>query len=199
VASDGARGFLSSTKAYATNALIVLDHFHVKKYLNDALDSVRKEELRKARKENNDELSHVLHCNQRFILMQSKNSKRKQDVLNKLAELNERLYHAMLLKEQFLAVYKAKNQKTAGTNLKEWIVAALKSKISPFVELGNKFFRKRHFILNYFVCNITTAISEGINNKIKRLSRMAYGFRDVYYFLLKIHQHCGLLNPRSST
>jgi transposase len=192
VASDGARGFLSSAKAYATNALIVLDHFHVKKYLNDAVDSVRKEELRRARKENNDELSHVLHCNQRFILMQSRNSKRKQDILNKLAELNERLYHAMLLKEQFLAVYTAKDQKTARTNLKEWIMAALKSKISPFIELGNTFFRKRHFILNYFVCNITTAISEGINNKIKRLSRMAYGFRDVYYFLLKIHQHCGL-------
>jgi transposase len=199
VASDGAKGFLSSTKAFAKNALIVLDHFHVKKSLNDALDKVRKEELRKAQKEHNDELSRILHCNQRFILMQSKTSKRKENVLNKLAVLNERIYQAMLLKEQFLSVYKAKNRKTARTNLKEWIIAAMKSKISAFVELGNKFFRKRHFILNYFVCNITTAISEGINNKIKRLSRMAYGFRDVYYFLLKIHQHCGLLNPRTST
>ena len=199
VASDGARGFLSSTKDFAKNALIVLDHFHVKKSLNDALDTVRKEELRKARKENNDELSQILHCNQRFILMQSKTSKRKMDVLNKLAVLNERIYQAMLLKEQFLAVYKTKDQKTARTNLKGWIIAAMKSKISAFVELGTKFFRKRHFILNYFVCNITTAISEGINNKIKRLSRMAYGFKDVDYFLLKIHQHCGLLNPRLST
>ena len=117
VASDGARGFLSSTKSYAKNALIVLDHFHVKKYLNDALETVRREELRRARKENNDELSRVLHCNQRFILMQSKNSKRKQDILNKLADLNERLYHAMLLKEQFLAVYKTKDKETARTNL----------------------------------------------------------------------------------
>jgi len=40
---------------------------------------------------------------------------------------------------------------------------------------------------------------EGINNKIKRLKRMAYGYRDVKYFLLKIHQHCGLLNPKLST
>ncbi|MBI5584493.1 MAG: transposase, partial [Deltaproteobacteria bacterium] len=39
----------------------------------------------------------------------------------------------------------------------------------------------------------------GINNKIKRLKRMAYGYRDVKYFLLKIHQHCGLLNPRLPT
>lgn len=199
VASDGARGFLSSTKAFAKKALIVLDHFHVKKYLNDALETVRKEELRKARKDNNDELSRILHCNQRFILMQSRKSERKQDLLHKLAVLNERLYQAMLLKEQFLAVYTARNQETARINLKEWIIAALKSHIPAFVELGEKFFRKRHFILNYFICNITTAISEGINNKIKRLSRMAYGFKDVHYFLLKIHQHCGLLNPRSST
>jgi len=27
---------------------------------------------------------------------------------------------------------------------------------------------------------------------------MAYGYRDVEYFLLKIHQHCGLLNPKIS-
>ena len=57
VACDGARGYLSSIKRYATNALIVLDHFHVKKYLNDAVDTVRKEELKRARQQNNGELS----------------------------------------------------------------------------------------------------------------------------------------------
>ena len=45
VACDGARGFLSSIRQNAKNALIVLDHFHVKSYLNDALDTVRKDEL----------------------------------------------------------------------------------------------------------------------------------------------------------
>ncbi|MBI4619736.1 MAG: transposase [Desulfobacterales bacterium] len=58
---------------------------------------------------------------------------------------------------------------------------------------------KCHYLLNYFLCKITTAISEGINNKIKRLSSMAYGYKNIHYFLLKIHQHCGLLNPRLST
>ena len=47
VASDGARGYLSSTKENAAQALIVLDHFHVKKYLNDAVDTVRKRHERK--------------------------------------------------------------------------------------------------------------------------------------------------------
>lgn len=199
VACDGAKGYLSSTRKHLKNALIVLDHFHVKHYLNDALDTVRKEELRKARKEENEELTGILHCNQRFILMQNKKTDRKKDLLDRLSSLNERVYKAMLLKEQFLSVYASSNRKTAYTNLRDWIITAIKSEIPAFVELGYKFFRKRHYILNYFVCKITTAISEGINNKIKRLKRMAYGYRDVKYFLLKIHQHCGLLDPKIST
>lgn len=199
VASDGARGFISSMKEHAKNALIVLDHFHVKKYLNDAVEQVRKEELKKARQDNNTDLSEILHCNKRFILMQNKVTNKKRNLLEKLSTLNQRIYHAMLLKEQFLFIYSAKDRKTAFTNLKEWIVAAIKSQIPSFVELGFKFFRKRHYILNYFIHRITASISEGINNKIKRLKRMAYGYKDVKYFLLKIHQHCGILNPRVST
>ena len=195
----GAKGYLSSTREHAPNALIVLDHFHVKKYLNDALDAVRKEELKKARQENDGELSRILHCNKRFILMQNKVTHKKRDILDRLSRLNERVYQAMLLKEQFLSIYGAGDWKIAQINLKEWIIAAIKSKIPAFVDLGYKFFRKRHYVLNYFICKITSAISEGINNKIKRLKRMAYGYRDVKYFLLKIHQHCGLLNPRLST
>ena len=56
VDSDGASGFLSATKKHAKNVLIVLDHFHVKKYLNDAVDTVRKQELSKARKAEHAEL-----------------------------------------------------------------------------------------------------------------------------------------------
>lgn len=179
--------------------MIVLDHFHVKKYLNDAVDTIRKEELRKARQQEQEELSKVLHCNKRFILMQNTVSDKKRDLLEKLSSLNERVYKAMLLKEQFLAIYQAGDRKAAYANLRQWIVAAVKSGMPSFVELGYKFFRKRHYVLNYFICKITSAISEGINNKIKRLKRMAYGYRDVKYFLLKIHQHCGLLSPRLST
>lgn len=199
VASDGARGYLSATQEHATNALIVLDHFHIKKSLNDAIDTVRKEELAKARRSEDTELADLLHCKKKFILMQNKQSKRRENVLQTLASLNEPIYKAMLLKEQFLEVYTSVNQKAARKALREWIGAAMKSNIPAFMELGQKFFRKRHFILNYFVCRITSAISEGINNKIKRLKRMAYGYKDVTYFLLKIHQHCGLLNPRLST
>ncbi|HYA87787.1 MAG TPA: transposase, partial [Nitrospirota bacterium] len=64
------------TKEHAKNALIVLDHFHVKKYRNDAVDTVRTEEPNKARKADDPELVSLLSCNKRFILMQNKPSKR---------------------------------------------------------------------------------------------------------------------------
>jgi len=197
VACDGARGFLSSARHYADNALIVLDHFHVKAYLSAALDDVRKQELAKAKKDNaQEELIKLLHCKQRFILLRNKPSRKKTEVLKRLEELNEPLYKGMLLKEQFATIYEFKKRKDAQSALRVWIGEALRSGLAPFKDLALKLFRKRHYILNFFVQRITSAISEGINNKIKRLKRMAYGYRDVDYFLLKIHQHCGLLNPR---
>ena len=197
VACDGAKGFLSSSRHYAENALIVLDHFHVKSYLSAALEDVRKQELAKAKKDKSqEELAGLLHCKQRFILLRNKPSRKKTQVLKRLEQLNEPVYKAMLLKEQFATIYEFREKKDAQPALRAWIGDALHSGLVPFKELALKLFRKRHYVLNFFVQRITSAISEGINNKIKRLKRMAYGYRDVAYFLLKIHQHCGLLNPR---
>ena len=41
----------------------------------------RKEELKKARHQNEQELSQVLHCNRRFILLQNKVSSKQQNLL----------------------------------------------------------------------------------------------------------------------
>jgi len=102
VASDGARGFLSATQEHAKNALIVLDHFHVKKSLNDAIDTVRKEELAKARKTDDTELADLLHCKKKFILMQNKQTKRRENLLQKLADINDPIYKSMFSKSSLL-------------------------------------------------------------------------------------------------
>ena len=162
VACDGARGYLSSIKQNAKNALIVLDHFHVKSYLNNALDTVRKEQLKKARQAGDADVADLLHCRKKFILMQGKSSKRQRNVLDKLAVLNEVIYRSMLLKEQFLEIYKSVSRLKAQIALRQWISVALRSNITPFEELAMKLFRKRHFVLNFFLRKITTAISEGI-------------------------------------
>jgi transposase len=201
VAIDGAKTYISSTKKYAVNALIVYDKFHIMQKLNNTVDTVRKSELHKAHKNNDKEIVNLTNCKQRFILLKNKNKlTEKQDIfLNKLCEINKPIYKAILLKESFLELYNSENVRTleeAKMFLLKWIGEALKSELEAFKELGKSFIEKFEYIINWFRRKISSAISEGFNNKIKRLKRMAYGYKDIEYFKLKIHQHCGLLNPR---
>ena len=198
VALGGARTFISSTNKYAVNALIVYDKFHIMQKLNWAVDMTRKQELRNARKENNDELVNLTNCRQRFILLKKKSNltDNQAHYLQRLCEINEPIYKAMLLKGSFLRVYDYDSPEEAQGYLETWIKEALSSAVETFRIIAESFRDKLEYIINWFRKKISSAISEGINNKIKRLKRMAYGYRDVEYFRLKIHQHCGLLNPR---
>ena len=50
-------------------------------------------------------------------------------------------------------------------------------------------------ILEYFVHRVSNGFAEGINNKIKVIKRMAFGFHDFEYFRLKILSVTGYLRP----
>lgn len=197
VAMDGALPYIAATRRHAQYAILVYDKFHIAKKLNDAVDAVRRQERRKA--SGDAELSRLLETKNRFILLKNpgRHTERQKHMLDRLCELNEPIYQAMLLKEYFLQLYTYTDPKEAQDHLFEWGINAAVSGLEPFHDLMKSFFRKRRMIINWFTRKISSAVSEGINNKIKRLKRMAYGYRDVEYFLLKVHQHCGLLSPRT--
>jgi len=198
VALDGARTYISSTTNYAVNAMIVLDRFHATQKANKALEEVRREELSKARKNQDEELIALTNCKQRFILLKHRNrlTEKQSSTLQRLCEINQPIYNAMLLKDSFVGVYELKDEDEAIEHIYGWIDEALESGLPSFVEIAWSLVDKIEYVLNWFKDRRSSAISEGFNNKIKRLKRMAYGYRDVEYFKLKIHQHCGYLNPR---
>jgi len=102
----------------------------------------------------------------------------------------------LLLKESFFQIYSCQTEQEAQEQIAVWIQDAESSGLKPFIELAKSIRDKAQYILDWFRKKISSAISEGFKNKTKRLKRMAYGYRDIEYFKLKIHQHCGLLNPR---
>ena len=201
VALNGARTYISSTRRYAVNALIVYDRFHVMQKLNHAIDAVRKEELRKARKTDDKQLVELTNCRQRFILLKHKNklTDKQHHFLRTLCEINQPIYEAMLLKEDFLQFYQCRDKVVAERHLQHWLKQAANSSLTAFQTLAQSFQDKMQYLLNWFIQKISSSISAGFNNKINRLKRMAYGYRDIDYCRLKIHQHCGLLNPRLVT
>jgi transposase len=44
----------------------------------------------------------------------------------------------------------------------------------------------KEYILNYFVHRVTTSVIEGINNSIKTVKRMGYGFRNFANFKQRV-------------
>ena len=198
VSLDGARTYISSTKSNVPKAMIVLDRFHMVQKANRILDQVRRNELRVARKLKDFELIEMANCKQRFMLFKKRKNltSRQSCLLEQLCQANEPIYKGVLLKESLVSVYDLESEDQAIEHLYSWIESALESGLEPFVALAWSIAEKIEYILNWFNCKRSSAISEGFNNKIKRLKRMAYGYRDIGYFKLKIHQHCGYLNPR---
>ena len=181
VALDGARTYISSSNRYALKAKIVLDRFHAVQKVNKAIDQVRKNELRKARKNEDEELIQLTNCKQRFILLKNKTkrSERQSATLSRLYDVNRPIYTGMLLKEKFLEIYDLKTEDEAIAHIYEWIDDALDSGLEPFIEIAWSLVDKIECILNWFIVKRSSAISEGFNNKIKVLKRRCYGIFDV--------------------
>ena len=64
----------------------------------------------------------------------------------------------------------------------------MRSTIAPLKAFARKLEGYISGILSHCRYPLHTSILEGINNKIKVIKRMAYGYRDDDYFFLKIRQ-----------
>ncbi len=69
---------------------------------------------------------------------------------------------------------------------KQWYNRAIRSRIEPLKKFARRLKEYLPGILAHCRWPLHTSLLEGINNKIKVIKRMAYGFRDDQYFFLKI-------------
>ena len=67
-----------------------------------------------------------------------------------------------------------------------WYARACESGIPLLVRFAQRLALSAEYILNHARYPLHTSLLEGINNKIKVMKRMAYGYRDDAYFFLKI-------------
>ena len=133
----------------------------------------------------------------RFLLLKSNVhlDDRGRAWIARLKEANDDVYTAYLLKEQAIAFYEQQSKGEAEDYLKKWASACIASGLKPFVQLGKRLLRHAKSILEYFVHRVSNGFAEGINNKIKVIKRMAFGFHDFEYFRLKILSVTGYLRP----
>ncbi len=192
VAMDMSKPYIAAVAEGAPQAFIVYDRFHIMKYVNEAVDQVRRDEQKVA-----DQAGQELLKNKRYVLLyREKNLTEKQQVsLQELCRLNQNIAISHLLKEDFCQLFECQDTVEAAYFLDGWVQRAQDSKLEPFAKLCEQLDRWREGLLNYFVHRVANGLAEAINNNINVLKRAARGFRDLEYFMLKILQRCGGLPP----
>ena len=91
-----------------------------------------------------------------------------------------------VLKEDLRELWRQRTRAAARRAWQHWYQRACESGIAALVRFANRLALSAEYIINHARHPLHTSLLEGINNKIKVMKRMAYGYRDDAYFFLKI-------------
>ena len=177
VSADAAEWIAEVVRERCPNATLCTDGFHVVQWATEALDEVRREVWNHARRDgmkaHADELKGA-----RYALWKNPEdlTERQQAKLAWIAKVNAPLFRAYMLKEQLRALIRLKGS-DAIAMLNAWLAWASRSKLPAFVDLARKIRKNRPGIEAALTHNLSNALIESTNTKIRLLQRMAFGFK----------------------
>jgi transposase len=187
IAMDMSGSFSSAVRSILPNVDIVFDHFHVDALIHKALDEIRRQQQNDLERN-----SKRIVKGKRFFLLRNYDSldKSAREGLQALLDINAPLLVGHTLKEQFRLFWQQPTIEKASGFLVRWLWDVFESELEPLIKVGRTLLGHAQGLINYFKHRISNGKIEGINNKIKTMTRQAYGFRDMEYFKLRLlHLH----------
>lgn len=175
--SDMWRPYLKVIAKKAAQAVHVLDRFHIMAKMNKAIDEVRAKEARELKAKG---MGQVLKGARWTLLKRPENRTPAQEVkLSELVRYNLRAVRSHLLREDFQFFWSYVSPFWAGTFLDRWCRRVMRSRIEPMKKIARSLRVHTPLILNWFRARglISTGAVEGMNNKLKVITRRAFGFR----------------------
>jgi len=161
---------MHSIENKAPNAEIIHDKFHLVKYLNDAIDKVRRREVRK-----NDTLK-----NCRYVLLKNEqNLTEKQRVKYQIIkDSNFEVTKAMNIRENFKSLFDYYHDEGGALKiLKNWAQDSFHKCINEINKVTATFTRHSSGIVNALISGINNAMTERLNGKIQEVKTVARGYR----------------------
>jgi transposase len=188
VCTDMWEGYVSAVEEALPNALIVIDRFHVARHYRDAVDTLRKQEIKRLRKElpeqQHDDLKHILWPLRK---QPADLSEEEQERLARLFTLSPALERASTLREELTRIFDTARSKADGLRrIHFWRRRVERSGLScfePFLKLLDSWLDR---ITNYFINHENSGFVEGLNNKLKVLKRRCYGLRNLGRFFQRL-------------
>jgi transposase len=174
VTIDMSPAFVKSVTEAAPQAKVIFDRFHVQRLAHDAVDEVRRTEVRQ--RKGSDEGCALKRT--RFLL--HKNPWNLTTIESqKLAEVqrvNKPIYRGYMLKETLAAILDGRQVNVAREKLQEWIGWAERSRLNPFKKVARTIKDHLEGILAYVQTRLSNGRTEGMNGKIRTITRRSFGF-----------------------
>jgi transposase len=192
VTLDMSGAFVKAVTDAGLQPKMIFDRFHVEHLAHDAVDEVRRAEVRDHKgTEQGKVFKHL-----RYVLLKNpwNLTPIEHQKLSALQQVNGPIYRAYLLKESLCGVLDNLDPDLARSKLTEWIGWAQRSRLEPFRKLAGTI--KEHFegILAYIPQRLNNGRTEGTNRKIRTITSRAYGFHDAQNLIALIHLCCSGLD-----
>ena len=188
VCTDMWEGYVTAVEEALPSALLVIDRFHVARHYRDAVDTLRKQELKRLRKEipedQHDDLKHMLWPLRKPPTELTDDEAQR---LERLFALSPALERASTLREELTRIFDTARSKADGLRrIRFWRQRVERSGLScfdPFLKLLDSWLDR---IANYFINHDSSGFVEGLNNKLKVLKRRCYGLRNIGRFFQRL-------------
>ena len=203
VISDMYEPYLLVTQIMFPKAKYVVDRFHYTRYIMDALDKVRTR-LQKEYGYNSKEYRMLKNKKNVSLLRKHSNdidwwvyTKRyrnghivdilRYDLRAQILSINEELHQAYVLKELFLDLLSYSDYEHAEQEIKDWIDVCKNCGLEEFEEASKTIQNWLPYIVNSFIDKrFSNGFTEGLNNKIKVIKRVAFGYKNFSFFRLRL-------------
>ncbi|MEG1393360.1 MAG: transposase [Christensenellaceae bacterium] len=166
-----------------TNQRCSQHEFHVVRYCTWALENVRKR-VQKALP--TQERKYFKRSRRLLLTHMNKLSDCNKAAVERMLLVSRDLREAYLLKEKFYEFMDSADSQQARERLKAFHVFAVVADIPEFAPCLTMLKNWSHHILNAFDCPYSNGFTEGINNTIKVIKRVAYGYRNFDNFRRRI-------------
>ena len=195
VCTDMWRPYLNVIAAKAGQALHVLDRFHITSHLNQAVDEVRRAESGRLRAAGLALAERLKSMRWTLLRRGSRVRGRARRQLGRLLNSPLATARAWMLKDLFEHFWTYKSVTGAGNFLEFWTWRALRSRLEPMQKVARMLRTHEELLMNWFKAKgeISSGAVEGLNNKIRVVTRRSYGFRTYEAMEIALYHTLGRL------